>query len=157
MTPKWNQNEVSRKLFFNNNAKTEKCVWTAPAWTECIWAHPVERSGGLKIRRKVNCEQNVPGKPKGARKTQETRLPLRSRWAPRRRRFLVISPWVAPCAATGAQRSQKPVAGLIITKMWPPELQKWAQDYPKWNLNLKSETKSLWGGLSSKVYCFYYT
>ena len=32
-----------------------------------------------------------------------------------------------------------------ITKMWPPELQKWAQEYPKWNLNLKSEPKSWWG------------
>ena len=32
----------------------------------------MERSGGLKIRRKVNCEQNVPGKLKGAQKTQKT-------------------------------------------------------------------------------------
>ena len=91
VTPKWTQHTIFWKLFFNNNAKTEKCVWTAPAWTECIWAHPVERSGGFKIRRKVNCEQNVPGKLKGARKTQEKRLPLRSRWAPRPRRFFLIS------------------------------------------------------------------
>ena len=45
--------------------------------------------------------------------TENTRktISLRSRWAPRRRRFFLISPWVAPCAATVAQRSQKPVPG----------------------------------------------
>ena len=71
VTPEQSQNDVFWKVFFKNYVKTKKCVWTAPAWTECIWAHPVERSGGLKIRRKVICEQNVPGKLKGAGKTQK--------------------------------------------------------------------------------------
>ena len=43
--PEWTQHEDLRKLFFRKSVKLEKCVWTAPAWTDCIWAHPVERSG----------------------------------------------------------------------------------------------------------------
>ena len=48
MNPKWGLLEA----IFGKSAKTEKCVSTAPARTDCIWAHPVERSGRLKNRRK---------------------------------------------------------------------------------------------------------
>ena len=49
---KWTQNEDPRELFFRKSAKLKKCVWTAPAWTDCIWARPVESSGRPKNRRK---------------------------------------------------------------------------------------------------------
>ena len=48
LIPKWSQNEDPRELFFRNNVKLKKCFWTAPAWTNCIWAHPMERSGQPK-------------------------------------------------------------------------------------------------------------
>ena len=34
--PKWSQFGVFRKLFFRQHAKTEKCVWTAQARTDCM-------------------------------------------------------------------------------------------------------------------------
>ena len=109
------------------------------------WAHPVERSGGFKIRRKVNCEQNVPGKLKGARKTQKHE----ARWGQDGRQgrgffYLFLPGW--PHARRQGRRDLKNLLLVHrITKILPPELQKWAQEYPKWNLNLKSESKSWWG------------
>ena len=45
ITPKWTQTEVYGELLFRKSVKMKKCVWTAPARTDCIWAHPLERSG----------------------------------------------------------------------------------------------------------------
>ena len=42
---------VRGSLFCRKHSKTEKCVWTAQACTDCIWAHPVKRSGRPKNRR----------------------------------------------------------------------------------------------------------
>ena len=39
--PEWTQNDIFWKLFLRRNVKTEKWVWTAPACTDCIWAHPL--------------------------------------------------------------------------------------------------------------------
>ena len=36
MLPKWTQNDDLGKLFFRKSVKLKKCVWTAPAWTDCI-------------------------------------------------------------------------------------------------------------------------
>ena len=58
--PKWTQNEDPRELFFRKSAKLKKCVWTAPAWTDCIWAHPVESSGRSKNRRKKRTYFRTP-------------------------------------------------------------------------------------------------
>ena len=38
------QNEVFWDLLFRESVKMEKCVWTAPACTDCTLAHPSERS-----------------------------------------------------------------------------------------------------------------
>ena len=39
-------------LFFRNNAKTKKCVTTAQACADCMWAHPMERPGRPQNQRK---------------------------------------------------------------------------------------------------------
>ena len=52
LSPKWIQHEVFWKLPFRKGVKTEKCVWTAPACTHCIWAYPLERSRQPKIEEK---------------------------------------------------------------------------------------------------------
>ena len=57
---KWTQNEGPRELFFRKSAKLKKCVWTPPAWTDCIWAHPVESSGRPKNRRKKGTYFRTP-------------------------------------------------------------------------------------------------
>ena len=46
------QNETFWDLLFRESVKMEKCVWTAPACTDCILAQPLERSGRPKNRRK---------------------------------------------------------------------------------------------------------
>ena len=50
--PKWNQNEVIWSLIFRKNAKTKKCVSTAQARADCMWAHPMERPGRPQNQRK---------------------------------------------------------------------------------------------------------
>ena len=50
--PKWSQNEVMWSLFFRKNAKTKKCVSTAQACADCMWAHPMERPGRPQNQRK---------------------------------------------------------------------------------------------------------
>ena len=50
--PKCTQKDVFRKLLFRTRAKTEKCIWIEPARTDCIWDHPLERSGRPKNQRK---------------------------------------------------------------------------------------------------------
>ena len=39
-------------LFFRKNAKTKKCVSTAQARADCMWAHPMERPGRPQNQRK---------------------------------------------------------------------------------------------------------
>ena len=39
-------------LFFRKNAKTKKCVSTAQACADCMWAHPMERPGRPQNQRK---------------------------------------------------------------------------------------------------------
>ena len=34
--PKWTQNEIYGELLFRKSVKMKKCVWTAPARTDCI-------------------------------------------------------------------------------------------------------------------------
>ena len=34
--PKWTQNEIYGELLFRKNVEMKKCVWTAPARTDCI-------------------------------------------------------------------------------------------------------------------------
>ena len=41
------------KAIFQKKWKMKKCVRTAPACTDCIWAHPLERSGWPKNWRKT--------------------------------------------------------------------------------------------------------
>ena len=141
VTPKRSQNQVFWKAFFNNNAEMEKGVWTAPAWTECIWGHPMHRSGGTGNCRTNGLRRKRAWEAQKCTKNANTRLPLRSRWAPRARTFLLISPWAPPGAATGAQRSQNLFLAPKIINIWPPELHKWTQDYPKLRLDLKSEPR----------------
>ena len=50
--PKWNQNEVIWSIIFRKNAKTKKCVSTAQARADCMWAHPMERPGRPQNQRK---------------------------------------------------------------------------------------------------------
>ena len=50
--PKWSQNEVMWNLFFRKNAKTKKCVSTAQACADCMWAHPMELPGRPQNQRK---------------------------------------------------------------------------------------------------------
>ena len=50
--PKWSQNEVMWSLFFRKHAKTKKCVSTAQACADCMWAHPMERPGRPQNQRK---------------------------------------------------------------------------------------------------------
>ena len=52
--PKWSQNEVMWSLFSRKNAKTKKCVSTAQACADCMWAHPMERP-----RRPQNQRKNI--------------------------------------------------------------------------------------------------
>ena len=52
--PKWSQNEIIWSLFFRKNAKTKKCVSTAQACADCMWAHPMERP-----RRPQNQRKNI--------------------------------------------------------------------------------------------------
>ena len=50
--PELNQNEVMWSLFLRKNAKTKKCVSTAQACADCMWAHPMERPGRPQNQRK---------------------------------------------------------------------------------------------------------
>ena len=60
LLPEFTRNIIFRKLFFRKSAKTKTCVWTAPACTDCIWAHPVERSGRPNNRRKKGTYFRTP-------------------------------------------------------------------------------------------------
>ena len=60
LPPKWTQYEVCWELLFRKSVKLKKCVWTAPAWTDCIWAHPVESSGRPKNRRRKRTYFRTP-------------------------------------------------------------------------------------------------
>ena len=40
--------------FLQKTTKTGKCVWTAQACTDCMWAHPVEGSVQPKIHEQKN-------------------------------------------------------------------------------------------------------
>jgi len=50
--PTWSQNEVMWSLFFRKTAKTKKCVSTAQACADCMWAHPMERPRRPQNQRK---------------------------------------------------------------------------------------------------------
>ena len=87
----------------------------------------------------------------------KTRLPLRSRWAPRARTFLPISPWVPPCVATGAQRSQKPVPGTQDHQNVTSRAPKMSPGISKMVSKSRKRTQILMGGgPSSKLYIYIY-
>ena len=129
--PKWTQNENSRKLFFRKSAKLKKCVWTAPAWTDCIWARPVESSGRPKNRRKKRTYFRTPlfwaKLPKGVQKGEaESRVAplgavLRHVWCPKPFFDYKNEPIALPKCL------QEPK----ITQKMTPEVDKWLEKLSK--------------------------
>ena len=45
---KWTCLAFVRAPFFEKYAEAEKCVWTAQACTDCIWATPMERQNVIQ-------------------------------------------------------------------------------------------------------------
>jgi len=80
MSPKSTQFRLFRDPFLRKSTKTVKCVWTAQAWTDCIWAHPVEGSlRPKKHEKKLTLTTNTYFYTKYT-KYRETRLQKVSKW-----------------------------------------------------------------------------
>ena len=54
---KWSPNEVLLDLIFKKHVKMKKCVWTAPARTDCMWAHLEKHSMRQKNHKKTDVFQ----------------------------------------------------------------------------------------------------
>ena len=104
-------------------------------------AIPCTAQGEPKIVEQMDCEENVHGKLKSARKTQKHDF----HWGQDGRQghdfFYLFLPGRPQARPQGPKDLKNLFLAPKIINIWPPELHKWTQDYPKLKLDLKSEPR----------------